>query len=224
MSKYAKAFAEAMQNSRISSASVVAEIGGTITVGNVSHWKHGRRPVPAAHAPALARLLKVAPESISESYANLLRAQSLVGEPAAAPAGHVSLARLDSFGSVDGRSRLVLPDFLVLPRIGATDVQNIRWTLQPTTAMAPEIPRGALLLVDVSVATVDRVSDGGVFAYTLWGRPDVRRILIRRDGLAFARQSGSADQTYVGQDELEAVVVHGQVLGWIRSTNDSDIL
>jgi len=51
------------------------------------------------------------------------------------------------------------------------------------------IRRNALVLVDTSVTRHEDVVDGGLYAYTLWGRPDIRRFLPRRDGWLLVGQS-----------------------------------
>ena len=224
MSAYATVFTQAMESAGISNVRVVQAVGGGISPANVSHWRHGRRPIPAEYAPALAALLNVEPEAISESYARLTHAQAAAMHDAVGAPNHISLERLGGFGRQDGPHRILLPDFLVMPRIGATRLSELRWTLQPSTAMSPAIHRHALVLLDGSATDRDLITDGGVYAYTLWGRPDIRRIHIRREGWALARYSNAADHTFVPNDDLDAILLRGAVLGWLDTTPAADVL
>lgn len=223
MSNYAAAFVKAMASSGVSNARVVEEVGRAISPANVSHWRHGRRPIPAEYAPALGRLLKIEPESISEAYARLLQAQSDAEQARPAMPGHVTLDRLEGFGPIGGGPQhVVVPDFLIQPRIGRVDLCDVRWTFQPSTAMAPAIERDAFILVDASIKSLDRIVDRGVYAYVLWGRPDIRRVLIRRDGFALACFSNDADHTFVPKEDIASLELLGAVVDWINTSASTD--
>jgi DNA-binding transcriptional regulator YdaS (Cro superfamily) len=224
MNRHAATFTRAMEAAGVSNAKIIEEVGGTITPANVSHWRHGRRPMPAEYAPAIAALLRVDPESISEAYARLTHAQAAAAQDVAGVAGHLAIEQLPGFVRHEGPRRILLPDFLVRPRIGTTPVAGIRWTLQPSTAMAPAIHRHALVLIDSTATDRSLITDGSVHAYTLWGRPDIRRILIRRDGWALARHANPADHTFVPTDELGEIGLFGAVLGWLDTTPPLGVL
>lgn len=223
-SKYARAFADAMAASGTSNARIVSLVGGTITPANISNWKHGRRPIPAEYAPAIAALLNIPPERISAAYERLVRAQADASQGAPAIAGHVVVERLQDFGGTVDLQRIVLPEFLLRTRIGITPLSAVRWTFQPSTAMAPAIHRHALVFVDASSTRRDQVVEGGTYAYKLWGRPDIRRILIRKDGWALARYGNDIGHTFVPEDDLSSLEIMGSVLGWIDAPkNDTDL-
>lgn len=220
MNKHSEAFAGAMKATGTRNTAVVEHLGGRISPSDVSNWRVGRRPIPAEHAPAVAALLNVQPEEISQAYERMVlaglphsSAKSGTQRPAA---GHVSLDRLEEFGFAEGPMRLVLPEFLVRPRIGLAPLQSIRWTLQPTEAMEPEIRRQALVLVDTSVSGLDHVVDSGAYAYTLWGRPDIRRIQIRREAWCLVRHGSGIEHTIVPEADLEHLRILGAVCGWIN--------
>ena len=69
MDKYARTFAEAMDFTGTRNTIVAAH--ARVGSNNVSQWRTGRRPIPAERAVAIAALLGVAPESISEAYERL---------------------------------------------------------------------------------------------------------------------------------------------------------
>lgn len=220
MTRHSEAFAEAMKATGTRNTAVVEHLGGRISPSDVSNWRVGRRPMPAEHAPAVAALLNVQPEEISQAYERMVLAglpltgvRSTTSRPAA---GHVSLDRLEEFGLQDGPTRIVLPEFLIRPRIGLAPIQNIRWTLQPTEAMEPEIKRHALVLVDTTGAGLDHVVDSGAYAYTLWGRPDIRRIQIRRDAWCLVRHGSGIEHTIVPDADLEHLRILGAICGWIN--------
>lgn len=220
MTRHSEAFAEAMKATGTRNTAVVEHLGGRISPSDVSNWRVGRRPMPAEHAPAVAALLNVQPEEISQAYERMVLAGlPITGVRSTAPrpaAGHVSLDRLEEFGHLDGPMRIVLPDFLVRPRIGLAPIQNVRWALQPSEAMEPEIRRHALVLVDTSMTEHAHVVDGSAYAYTLWGRPDIRRIQIRRDEWFLVRHGSGTEHTIVPEADLEHLRILGAVSGWIN--------
>lgn len=219
MDKYARTFAEAMDNSGTRNTTVAAH--ARVGSNNVSQWRTGRRPIPAERAVAIAALVGVAPESISEGYERLLHAgytpphktSSLASRTGAAPVDHVTIERLTEFGHADGPARILLPDFLARRKIGLNAIEEVRWTLQPSHAMEPDIDRHALVLVDITATRHEQVVDGGTYAYSLWGRPDIRRLLIRRDHWLVVGYGKDAEYTEVQASELQNLRIFGAVLG-----------
>lgn len=218
MDKYAQALTQAMDETGTSNTRVaeVARVGRN----NVAHWRVGRRPIPADHAPAIAALLGVAPERISRAYDQMLRVESaqqvmaLQGlRPGSTPDAHVSLERLDGFARADMPVRIWLPEFVVRRELGPTPAQHVRWAVQLSRAMEPDIRRNALVLVDTSMCRHEDVVDGGLYAYTLWGRPDIRRILIRREGWQLVGQNPAIDRVQVPAAELPDLRILGAVVG-----------
>jgi DNA-binding transcriptional regulator YdaS (Cro superfamily) len=218
MDKYAQALTQAMDETGTSNTRVaeVARVGRN----NVAHWRVGRRPIPADHAPAIAALLGVAPERISRAYDQMLRVESaqqvmaLQGlRPGSTPDAHVSLERLDGFARADMPVRIWLPEFVVRRELGPTPVQQVRWAVQLSRAMEPDIRRNALVLVDSSMCRHEDVVDGGLYAYTLWGRPDIRRILARREGWLLVGQNPAIDRVQVPLAELPDLRILGAVVG-----------
>jgi DNA-binding transcriptional regulator YdaS (Cro superfamily) len=218
MDKYAQALTQAMDETGTSNTRVaeVARVGRN----NVAHWRVGRRPIPADHAPAIAALLGVAPERISRAYDQMLRVESaqqvmaLQGlRPGSTPDAHVSLERLDGFARADMPVRIWLPEFVVRRELGPTPVQHVRWAVQLSRAMEPDIRRNALVLVDTSMCRHEDVVDGGLYAYTLWGRPDIRRILARREGWLLVGQNPAIDRVQVPLAELPDLRILGAVVG-----------
>ena len=219
MDRYARAFAEAMDSTGTRNITVAAH--ARVGSNNVSQWRTGRRPIPAERAVAIAALLGVAPERISEGYERLLhagytpphKAASLGARTGASPVDHVTIERLPEFGHSEGPARILLPDFLARRKIGLTAIEEVRWTFQPSHAMEPEIERHALVLVDITATQHDQVVDGGTYAYSLWGRPDVRRLLIRRDHWLVLGYGKDAEYTEVQTSELPNLKIFGAVLG-----------
>lgn len=217
MNEYNEAFAQAMEATGMRNTAVVAHLGNRVSPSDVSNWRVGRRPIPPEHAPAVAALLNIAPESISQAYERMVLS-GFAAQPgnSKAVAGHVALDRLEDFGPQEGGTRIVLPEFLVRPRIGLTPLSSIRWALQPSQAMDPEIKRHALTLLDITATQQEFVMDGGTYAYTLWGRPDIRRIIIRRDVWSLVRHGNDAQSTLVSEDDLKHLRILGAVVGWIN--------
>jgi DNA-binding transcriptional regulator YdaS (Cro superfamily) len=218
--KYAKAFVAAMKKSGIRNTVIAAELG--VVDNCISQWRTGRRPIPADRAVPVASLLKVRPEQISEAYDRLLQAgfvpQNALGYTPArdtVPEGHVAIDRLDAFGAPPCPSRLYVPDILLRRKIGLTPPHQLRWALQPSRAMEPEIEREALVLIDATVAQHAQVIDGGIYAYSLWGRPDIRRLLVRENGLAVAAHGKEDEATELRGPALESFVVLGAVVAWL---------
>ncbi len=219
MDRYSRAFAEAMDSTGIRNTTVAAH--AKVGSNNVSQWRTGRRPIPAERAVAIAALMGVAPERISEGYERLLHAGytpphktlSIGSRTGASPVDHVTIERLAEFGHAEGSTRILLPDFLARRKIGPAAIEEVRWTFQPSHAMEPEIERHALVLVDITAKQHDQVVDGGTYAYSLWGRPDIRRLLIRRDHWLVLGHGKDAEYTEVQTSELSNLKIFGAVLG-----------
>jgi transcriptional regulator with XRE-family HTH domain len=129
------------------------------------------------------------------------------------PAGHVSLERLPGFGPADGPARILLPEFLVQKKIGMSHITDVRWAINPTPAMEPKIERHAVILVDVTQCRLNEAVDGETYAYILWGRPDVRRLLHRREHWSLVGFGKGADSTDVYKDDLDSLEIFGTVVG-----------
>ncbi|MFC3549438.1 helix-turn-helix domain-containing protein [Lysobacter cavernae] len=127
--------------------------------------------------------------------------------------GHVEIQALAGFGPADGPSTILLPDFLLQQKIGMTSAANVRWALNPSRAMEPEIERHQLVLVDVTQSTLADVIDGTTYAYTLWGRPDIRRVLHRRDHWSVVGFGKGAESTDVYKDDQDSLQILGAVVG-----------
>jgi DNA-binding transcriptional regulator YdaS (Cro superfamily) len=220
MDKYAEALTEAMESAGVSSSKVadVVHVGRN----NVAHWRVGRRPIPAEHAPAIAALLGVAPERISKAYDLQLRVQSaqevVAHLPAAdqkAPPGHISIERVNGFSRPDLPYRVCLPEFLVRREIGPTPLSHLRWAVQLSRSMEPEIKRNALVLVDATQTDKGGVVDGGIYIYSLWGRLDIRRVFFRRDVWHLAFGQTLSESATVGPDDQDGLIVLGAVVGWL---------
>lgn len=218
MNKYAQAFAQAMDATGTRNTAVASHAG--VLENNVSQWRTGRRPIPAERAVAVSALLGVPPERISEAYERLLLAgYSAPAMPVqnlredAVPAGHVAIERLEDFGRPEGPAHILLPEFLSHRKIGLTPMEHVRWTLHPSRAMEPEIDRHALVLVDITACSHEHVVDGGIYAYTLWGRPDIRRVLIRKNSWSVACYGKDADSTDVPDSDLGNLHIFGAVIG-----------
>jgi DNA-binding transcriptional regulator YdaS (Cro superfamily) len=218
MNKYSQAFADAMKRTGLRNTVIATHVG---KVGNncVAQWRTGRRPIPAEHAPKVAGLLGILPEHISESYDRLLKAGALLPDATpgrnAPPAGHVMLSQLEGFGREAEQTRIWLPESITRRKLGLTRPDDVRWTLQPSLSMAPEIERQALVLIDITADRSEEVVDGGLYAYALWGRPDIRRILIRRDAWTLAGTNQEVERVTVTTEELPELRVFGSVIGWI---------
>lgn len=219
MNKYAVAFTEAMKQAGISSNKVAAVAG--VGQNNVAHWRAGRRPIPAEHAPVIGALLSVPPERISKAYDQGLRVESVRQSAAeylfsgTTREGHVLLDRLQNFGRSDGLDRIWLPEFLARRELGLTAIEHVRWAVQMTRIMEPEIRRNALVLLDIGISEREHVMDGGTYAYTLWGHSDIRKISIRRDGWSLFCNSSETEQVLVPEADLPELRILGAVIGWL---------
>jgi len=214
--KYTRAFADAMTATRTRNSEVAKRAG--VIDNYVSQWRTGRRPIPAGRAPAVAELLGVPPERISEPYARLLMSGCIPRDGIGAgvvPNGHIAVDRLHSFDYGDGPGFILLPEFIVRQKVGLLPLEDIRWTFQPNDAMAPLIPAQTVVLVDARTLTPDRVVDGGTYAFTLYGRPHIRRILIRREGWMLCMHDTDKDRILVEQQEMPALELRGVVAGWL---------
>jgi transcriptional regulator with XRE-family HTH domain len=220
MNKYTEAFVAAMDRTRIRSRTLAAEVG-TISDNSIAQWRSGRRPIPAEYAVKLAKLLGVSPQSISEAYDRLLQCGVITsaegGHEAWAnpPAGHAVIERLPGFGRADEQERLWLPELMLRRELGATPIENVRWATMHSRTMEPEIKRHALVLVDISATRHEEVVDGGLYAYTLWGRSDIRRVTIRRDAWLLIGENEEKTRTPVPVADLSELQLLGMVIGWL---------
>jgi hypothetical protein len=220
MNKFSQAFADAMERTGIRNTVVAAHLG-TIGYNNIAQWRTGRRPIPAEHAAKVAALLGVPPESISEHYDRLLHAGAVLpgavgpASRSSPPARHSVISQLEGFGRAEEPDRIWLPESVVKRKLGPTPVEHVRWALQLSWAMAPEIERHALVLVDITANRHDEVLDGGLYAYSLWGRPDIRRITIRRDAWGLVGTNPEVERIAVGESELSQLHIFGAVVGWL---------
>ena len=221
MNDYTANFVAAMEATGTRNRMLVAALNNRISSSDISSWRAGRRPIPAEHAPVIATVLGIAPEHISEAYERLL----LAGLPAQTTdsqqahslvSGHLTIQRLEGFGYFGGPPRLVIPELIVRPRIGTTTLSALRWTLQPSVALDPEIRQGTPVFIDTSIRRHEQVVDRGIYAYMLWGRPDIRRIMVRRDSWALSCVNKEADATVLPEAELEQMSILGAVVGWIN--------
>jgi transcriptional regulator with XRE-family HTH domain len=220
MNKYTDAFVAAMDHTRIRSRTLAAQVGN-ISDNSIAQWRSGRRPIPAEYAVKIAKLLGVPPESISESYDRLLQSGVITSAAGSAdagaypPAGHVKLDRLPGFGRADEQERIWLPELMLRRELGATPIENVRWVTQHARTMEPEIKRHAVVLVDISARRHEDVVDGGLFAYSLWGRADIRRVNIRREGWVLVGSSEERARTPVSTADLPELQLLGMVIGWL---------
>ncbi len=220
MNKYSEAFVAAMDRTRIRSRTLAAQVGN-ISDNSIAQWRSGRRPIPAEYAVKLAKLLGVPPQSISESYDRLLQCGVITSAESGAeawanpPAGHVVIERLTGFGRADELEHLWLPEFMLRRELGATPIENVRWVTMHSRTMEPEIKRHAVVLVDISAIRREEVVDGGLYAYTLWGRSDTRRVTIRRDAWLLVGENEERTRTPVPAADLPELQLHGMVIGWL---------
>ena len=214
MDSYTQAFAEAIQTAGMRNDYIALKTG--VSSNQVSQWRRGRRPIPAQYAPNLGALLAVPPERISVAYARLVEAGVMAeAMEIPVPKGHVRIPRLADFGRPDALDDCYLPEFVVRQKIGATPIEHVRWTLQPSQALAPQIERDALVLIDTRVTKHADVVDGANYVFTLWGRPDIRRILIRRDLWLLTKYNSETERTDVYETDLTHLNLFGLVVGWL---------
>mgnify|MGYP000852623056 CR=1 FL=1 len=220
MNKYTEAFVAAMDRTHIRSRTLAAQIGA-FSDNAVAQWRSGRRPIPAEYAVKIAKILGVPPESISEYYDRLLQSGAIsptAGAPEAwanPPVGHAVVERLPGFGRTDEQERLWLPELMLRRELGATPIEHIRWVTQQSRTMEPEIKRHAVILVDARATRHEDVVDGGVYAYALWGRTDIRRVAIRRDCWMLIGDNEERTKTAVPAADLPELQLLGMVVGWL---------
>jgi transcriptional regulator with XRE-family HTH domain len=178
----------------------LAEVGG-VTRKTQSAYESG------ATAPDVAYLSLVSARGVDVQYVFSGKREG------SAIAGHVEIEALPGFAPPEGPTTILLPEFLLQRKIGITSIANVRWGLNPSRAMEPEIERHQLVLVDVSQAQVSELIDGNAYAYTLWGRPDIRRVLHRRDHLSVVGFGKGAESTDVYKDDEDSLEVFGAVVG-----------
>ena len=220
MNRYSQAFADAMEKTRLRNTTVAAHIG-TIGDNNIAQWRSGRRPIPAEHAAKVAALLGMAPETISEPYDRLLQSGAIAPRTdgpsawASPPAGHLLIEHLEGFGRTDEQAHAWVLEFMLKRELGITPLENVRWVIQQSRTMEPEIKRHALVLVDITAHRHEDVVDGGLYAYSLWGRSDIRRIMIRRDAWVLVGANEDRSRTPVTEAELSGLQLFGAVVGWL---------
>lgn len=220
MNKYTQAFVAAMDHTRIRSRVLASQVG-TFSDNSVAQWRSGRRPIPAEYAVKIAELLGVPPETISQPYDRLLQSgvipsgMKTVESWSHPPAGHAVIERLSGFGRPDEQEHLWLPEIMLRRELGATPIENVRWATQQSRTMEPEIKRHAVILVDIGATRLDDVVDGAVYAYSLWGRADIRRIAIRRDAWVLVGENEERARTPVPIAELSELHLFGMVIGWL---------
>lgn len=178
----------------------LAEVGG-VTRKTQSAYESG------ATAPDVAYLARVEARGIDVHY--VFGGQRQYGPPP----GHVELQALPGFAPAEGPTSILLPEFLLQRKIGLTAIANVRWALNPSRAMEPEIERHQLVLIDISQSQVAELIDGNTYAYTLWGRPDIRRVLHRRDHLSVVGFGKGAESTDVYKDDEDSLEIFGAVVG-----------
>lgn len=147
-------------------------------------------------------------EKIGVDVAYVLTGRS-INEP---PPGHVRLERVPQLGALESPFFVVFPDFVLRDKVGGVALEHLRWGLVPTGAMEPALARNAAIAIDVSKCTREDVIDGDVYAYTLAGRPDVRRIRIRKDHWTLAGPGRGGDSRDVYLSDLPALHVLGAVV------------
>lgn len=221
MNAYTANFVAAMQATNTKNVTLVAALKKRVAASDVSNWRTGRRPIPAEHAPVIATIIGIPPERISEAYERMLLAGLPVQSTSDSQAyglisGHLTIQRLEGFGHFGGPPRIVLPELIARPRIGVTSFTALRWTLQPSIAMEPEIRQGVMVFIDTSITRHEQVVDRGIYAYSLWGRPDIRRIQVRRDSWALSCADKEANATILPESDLEQITLLGAVVGWIN--------
>lgn len=135
---------------------------------------------------------------------------------ASVPAGHVRFDYLGDFGPLSGPRFMLLPEHLVSQRIGSTPIENVRWIHAPSVSMSPEIERGALVLVDVSVTRPEQFVDGNVYAYSVWGSPGIlRKAFVRKGRYEFRGVHG--EEAHASDIHFEDVPKHLKVYGLVLS-------
>ncbi len=218
MNKYATTLARAMEAKSMRIAALAREVGSSASY--ISQCKAGKLPLSDAYAEEVAALLGVQPQDISEQYARKLKAGAALENmgvrslTAALPPGHVRLEPLAGFGPLmEGMPYAVMPEALVRKKIAFTPIEQVRYGFNPSKAMAPEIEYGALFLVDASQTAPDEVIDGMVYAYRLHGRPNVRRLLVRKRRLYVGGHHASAAPAPLSDDDLEQLSIGGLVIG-----------
>lgn len=216
MDAFAQALSDAIDQSGMRGDHIAKQVG--TTPNQLSQWKNGRRPVPAHYAPGLASVLLIRPESISNAYARVIEAGFTIdgvnGE-VAVPVGNVRIPHLGAFGRPDMMTDCYLLEVLARRKLGTTPIESCRWALQPNGAMSPLIERDNVLLIDIRTTVHAEVMDSAIYVFTLWGRPDVRRIFVRRDHLLLVAHSPEVERIEVHGDDLADLNLHGMVVGWL---------
>jgi hypothetical protein len=214
MSAYARNFDAALERTGIRNAFVAEKLGVPRTL--VSMWRRGRQPMPAVYARSVGAIVGEAPARISSAYDELVVAGVIPdARHGATPPDHVRIPALAEFDRSGQAHDSYLPELIARRRAGSTPIEHLRWTLQTSQALAPLIERDALLLIDTRFTRHADVSDGGLYALTLWGRPDIRKILIRRDRWVLTSQDQDAERSEVSNKELSQLRLFGMVVGWI---------
>ena len=177
-----------------------AEVGG-VSRKTQSAYESG------ATAPDVAYLVLVSARGVDVQY--VFSGKREGGEIA----GHIELEALPGFGPTEGPTTILLPEFLVQRKIGMASISNVRWAFNPSRAMEPEIERHQLVLVDISQSQLSDLIDGNTYAYALWGRPDIRRVMHRRDHWSVVGFGKGAESTDVYKDYQSSLEIFGAVVG-----------
>lgn len=211
---YAENFDAAVERSGMRNTHIAHTMD--INVNLISIWRRGHQPIPPIHALRLATLVGETPERISRGYDQLLKAGVIPSWPhMPPPQDHVFIPRLLDFGRGDGPEGCYLPEFLLRRELGTTPLDAVRWAHLPSLALTPLIKRDALMLVDSRICDHANVVDGAVYAFTLWGRPEARRILLRRNHWQLVGQSAESERVDIYDDDMEQLKLFGMVVGWL---------
>lgn len=177
-----------------------AEVGGVTRKTQAAYETGGS-------APTVAYLLLLAARGLDVPYVvSGARGHGLME-------GHVKIDALPGFAPEDGPTSIQLPEFLLQRKIGMTAITNVRWALNPSRAMEPEIERHQLVLVDVSQSQISGLIDGNTYAYTLWERPDIRKVKRWRDHLSVVGHGKSPESTDIFKEDEGSLEVFGAVVG-----------
>jgi transcriptional regulator with XRE-family HTH domain len=150
----------------------------------------------------------IAAESLGVDVLYVLTGRS-INDP---PPGHLRIARVPQLGALESPSFVVFPDFVLRAKVGGIALDHLRWGLMPTAAMEPSIARNTAVAIDVSKTSRKDVVDGEVYAYTLAGRPDIRRIRIRKDHWTLAGPGRGGDSRDVYLSDLPALQILGAMI------------
>lgn len=152
-----------------------------------------------------AALLGVQPGAVSMPAAEQKRPST-----AAELSEHIQIGPLEGFGE---ERTIFLPVDLVLRKTGGTPITGLRWVMNRSKRMGPDLEEGAYVFVDTAITSLNEVVDGLIYAFLLRGMPYLRRIVVREGRWVTVTGKGTSGYEALSNLSSDQFQLRGQVIG-----------